>query len=79
MKHLVINQTTQGFVYLIHQSNTPYFKIGTTQRDPYKRLRAMQTGNAMKLDMALIMEFQNSNIATSLILNLALIFRKASE
>jgi uncharacterized protein (DUF3820 family) len=60
MKHLIINATTQGFVYLIHQSNTPYFKIGTTQRDPYKRLRAMQTGNAMKLDMVLIMEFQNA-------------------
>jgi len=52
----------KGFVYVLHQSNTPYFKIGTSQNNPYERLRNMQTGNAMKLDMALIMEFKNARL-----------------
>ena len=47
--HAKSNDLT-GFVYLIRQTITPYYKIGKS-KDPYKRLQTLQTGTPLELQI----------------------------
>lgn len=41
-------QSTDGFIYLLSQSATPYYKIGKS-KNPYKRAQSLQTGTPLEL------------------------------
>lgn len=49
----------KGFVYLIREGNSDYYKIGVTKKDnAQSRLKELQTGNANEL--TLIAQFESN-------------------
>ena len=48
-------------IYLINIENTDFYKIGFTKQDPGKRLKALQTGNPIKL---ILTDYYTTDLAT---------------
>lgn len=40
-----------GYIYLIHAENSTHYKIGFTSRDPFVRLKELQTGSSVPLTL----------------------------
>ena len=46
-----------GWVYIVHQESTPYFKIGVSKSDVHERVKSLQIGSALKLSLVLVFYF----------------------